>query len=170
MAASTIVVALDPNRINLSAVSLAQMLSAEKKDSVSLESEYDTSFLNEYAQKMNGEAAAQNDDATQNEATTQNEAAAQNDDATQNEAAAQNQDASQPGVPVIPEITVEENFALTEKEYRLIKEYFDRRENFLDGGENVFENFGYYFSKKFSKPADYFTDYKLLQMLEKNFR
>ncbi|MDR1688507.1 MAG: RDD family protein, partial [Clostridiales bacterium] len=30
MAASTIVVALDPNRINLSAVSLAQMLSAEK--------------------------------------------------------------------------------------------------------------------------------------------
>lgn len=57
---------------------------------------------------------------------------------------------------------------ITDKEYRLLKDYFVRKDDLVDGGETVLKTFISYFAKKFSIPEDMFSEDVLMRILEMN--
>lgn len=62
------------------------------------------------------------------------------------------------------------HLVITDKEYRLLKDYFIRKESFTDGGASVLSAFSNYFAKKFSVPGEMFTEEALMRILELNSR
>jgi len=59
---------------------------------------------------------------------------------------------------------------ISDREYRLLKDYFERRAGFTDGGVSACGAFGRYFEKKFGVPGDMFTEEVLKWMLDTHLR
>ena len=60
------------------------------------------------------------------------------------------------------------NFKLSRKETLLLKDYFNRRSSFSDGGESVKNAFILFFAKKFDVPEEKLTEDILLRILQTN--
>ena len=61
-----------------------------------------------------------------------------------------------------------QNFALEEDETYLLKEYFNRKETFLDGGQNLKNGLLRYFAKKWDIPESMLSEALLREILQLN--
>ncbi|GHU51167.1 hypothetical protein AGMMS49975_03780 [Clostridia bacterium] len=63
-------------------------------------------------------------------------------------------------------IAEESNFEIDQREYYILKDYFARRYEFLDGGERALAHLRIYFAEKFDEPKETFSDFELGKMMQ----
>jgi uncharacterized RDD family membrane protein YckC len=70
--------------------------------------------------------------------------------------------------PIQKEPVAMQRLSLDEDETRLLKEFFDRREHFLDRGKGLEQNLAAYFGEKFDCPPNIFSIANLYELLRIN--